>query len=69
MITFSWDLIFRYLYDRFMEKEHLHVFGFVEPSLISKLGVTSARVDEWAIALANRFSLHLKEYFSLFLMI
>ena len=50
-----WILIFRYLYDRLMEKEHLHMFGFVEPSLISQLDAASASVDEQAIALANRF--------------
>ena len=55
MITCMWNLIFRYLYDRLVANEHLHMFGFVEPSLISQLGATNARVDEQAIALTNRF--------------
>ena len=50
-----WNLIFRYLYDKLMEKEHLHMFGFVEPSLISQPGAVGASFDEWVVALANRF--------------
>ena len=38
-----------------MANEHLHVFGFVELSLISQPGTTGASVDERAVALANRF--------------
>ena len=38
-----------------MEKEHLLIFGFVEPSLISQPGAAGVSVDERAIALANRF--------------
>ena len=38
-----------------MEKEHLHMFGFVEPSLISQPGAADASVDEQAVTLANRF--------------
>ena len=38
-----------------MKKEHLHMFGFVEPSLISQPGVAGASVDEQLVALANQF--------------
>ena len=53
MITCMWNLIFRYLYNMLMEKEHLHMFAFVEPSLILYLGAASASIDEQVIALAN----------------
>ena len=53
MITCMWNLFFRYLYDRLVENEHLHMFAFVEPSLISQPGNVS--VDECAGSLANRF--------------
>ena len=55
MITWMWNLIFRYLDDRLMENEHSHMFGFMEPSLISQPGDVGASVDERAVALANRF--------------
>ena len=38
-----------------MENEHLHMFGFVESSLISKPIAPSTSVDKWAVALANQF--------------
>ena len=47
------NLIYRYLYDRLMANELLHIFGFVEPSLILKPIAPSASVDEWGVALAN----------------
>ena len=53
MITCMWNLFFRYLYDRLVEKEHLHIFAFVEPSLIWQ--PSGASVDEHAVSLANRF--------------
>ena len=46
---------FRYLYDRLVANEHLHMFGFMEPSLISQPSAASASFDEQVVALANRF--------------
>ena len=54
------NLLFRYLYDRLVEKELLLMFGFVDPSLILQPGVASASVDERAIALVNQFQSALK---------
>ena len=53
MITCMWNLIFRYLYDKLMEKEHLHLFESMEPSLISQ--AATVVIDDQAVALANRF--------------
>ena len=50
-----WNFIFRYLYDMLVEKEHLHMFGFMESSLICQPGVVGASVDERVVALANQF--------------
>ena len=50
-----WNLIFRYLYDKLVANEHLHMFGFMEPSLISQPVAANASVDERAAVLANRF--------------
>ena len=50
-----WNFIFRYLYDRLVANDHLLMFGFVEPSLISQPGAASASIDKLAVALANRF--------------
>ena len=52
-MTCMWNLIFRYLYDRLVEKEHEHMFEFVEPSSISQ--PDSASVDERVVSLANLF--------------
>ena len=46
---------FRYLYDKLVENEHLHIFRFVKSSLISQPGATDANVDKRVVALANQF--------------
>ena len=48
-------LIFRYLYDRLMTNEHLHMFGFIEPSLMLQPIASGASVNEQIVTLANRF--------------
>ena len=43
------------MYDRLVANEHLHMFGFVESSLISQQSATNASVDEQTITLADLF--------------
>ena len=43
-----------------MERERLHTFALMEPSLISQPGAVSASINEWAVALANQFQFALK---------
>ena len=49
------NFIFKYLYDKLVANEHLHMFGFMKPSLILQPIIVGASGNKQGVALANRF--------------